>query len=566
MKTFLGINMSGRDSSAALVSEGKVHFAVREERLNREKKTRKFPLLAIRECLRAGGIGLADVDRVAVSWNPAINLERFNSAQSGTARYKPEHLYAVPNHLFTFLDPDEGLRTDEIFHFASGRQLAVQYVNHHLAHAADVFLLSPYDESAILIMDAYGEKHSVTFALGRGSSFQVLQTVLFPHSLGSFYGAMTQYLGFTPDLDEWKVMGAGAYGDPQRFIEFFRGLFRRLDNGAFELDLSYFDFPLFTRPTLYSDKLVAALGAVRHREHDLEQRHFDVAAAVQQVTEEIAFHMLAHLHRLTGLKAVCISGGVAMNCLLNGKVTSRTPFEKVWIGSSPDDGGTSVGAALYSASLSSTFPRHPAEHNYWGTEYDASEIRSELAKYGLRYSEVKDPHLEAARRVARGEIVAWFQGRMEFGERALGNRSILADPRDPAMKDKINRAIKYREAFRPFAPSVPEEQAHEFFEHADYVPFMEKALVVRPSKRSVLPAVTHQDGTARLQTVRKSANPSFWSLIDAFGKMTGVPVLLNTSFNLQGEPIVGTPKDAIRTFYSSGLDALFLGNTLLVKS
>jgi carbamoyltransferase len=340
MSLILGVNMSGRDSSAALLRDGRIAFAVREERLNREKKTRRFPMLSIGAALAAAGARLQDVERVAVSWNPALNMERFNSAQSGVARYKPEHLYAVPNHLFMLLPPATSTLTEQRFHFPDQRSLDIAYVNHHVAHAADTFLLSPFEDAAILILDAYGEKDSVTFARGRGTSVTVLETIPFPHSLGSFYGTLTQFLGFTPDSDEWKVMGASPYGDPGRYYDALRRTIVLRDNGRFELDLSYFDFPTFTRPTMYGDKLTAALGPPRQPTEELEQRHFDIAAAVQQVTEEVAFHLLHHLHALTGLSNLCLGGGVAMNCVLNGKVSEHTPFRAVHVGSSADDGGT----------------------------------------------------------------------------------------------------------------------------------------------------------------------------------------------------------------------------------
>jgi len=564
MAVMLGVNMSGRDSSAAVVVDGAVRFAVREERLNREKKTRRFPMLAIQACLEAAGRRLETVDRVGISWNPTLNLERFNGAQSGVARYKPEHFYAVPNHLIQLLPRETSMLAEQRLHFPAG-VLDIAYVNHHVCHAADSFLQSPFEEAAILILDAYGEKDAVTFARGRGASIEVLDTIPFPHSLGSFYGTMTQFLGFTPDMDEWKLMGASPYGDAGRYYDALRRLFALRDGGRFEVDLSYFDYPTFTRPTMYSDKLVALLGPPRTGRDELEQRHYDIAAATQRVTEEVVFHLLHHLHALTGGENLCLGGGVAMNCVLNGKVAEHTPFRNVWVGSSADDGGTSVGAALFLASREPGFRRTPATDNYWGPGYDDAQVEDELRRYGLAYRRSDRPAREAAALIASGRIVGWFQGRVEFGERALGNRSILADPRDAAMKDRVNRAIKYREAFRPFAPSILEEHAGDFFEGAHAVPFMEKALMIRKDKQRLIPAVTHVDGTGRLQTVRRDVNPRFWELISEFHALTGVPVVMNTSFNLQGEPIVCSPKDAIRTFFSSGLDALFLGPFVLEK-
>lgn len=565
MSLILGVNMSGRDSSAALIKDGQVHFAVREERLNREKKTRKFPMMAIEACLKSAGISFKDVDRVGISWNPTLNLERFNSAQSSLARYKPEHFYSVPNHLMTLMPGAASTLAEQRFHFSGGRSLDIAYVNHHICHAADSYLASSFEDAAILILDAYGEKDSVTFARGRGGDIEALQTIQFPHSLGSFYGTLTQFLGFTPDMDEWKVMGAAPLGDPDRYYKPLRDLFTLFDNGSFELDLTYFEYPSFMRPTMYSDKLRGLLGEPRQDHEELAQRHYDIAAAAQRVTEEVVYHLLGHLHRLTGLDALCLGGGVAMNCALNGKIAENSPFKKIYVSNSADDGGTSVGAALYLASRRPGFRRAAPAHNYWGPGYNENEIESELKKYGIRYQRSQNAARETAERISRGEIVAWFQGRLEFGERALGNRSILADPRDAKMKDRVNKAIKYREAFRPFAPSVIEEKSGEFFEQAHYVPYMEKALRIRPEKRGLIPAVTHSDGTGRLQTVRKEVNPEFWGLIHDFGALTGVPVVMNTSFNVQGEPIACSPKNAITTFYSSGLDALIMGPFVVQK-
>jgi carbamoyltransferase len=557
--------MSGRDSSAAIIKDGRLVFACREERLNREKKTRKFPMLSIQACLSAVGAELKDVDEVGISWNPAINLERFNSAQSSVARFKPEHYYAVPNHLFMLMPQGESLLSEQQFLFEGGHKLNIAYVNHHLCHAADSFFQSRFDNAAIMVLDAYGEKDSVTMAVGRGNSIEVLRTIQFPHSIGSFYGALTQYLGYTPDSDEWKVMGAAPYGDPNRYYAALRGLIALTDDGGFELDLSYFNFPTFSRPAMCADKMAAILGEARGDHEELSQRHYDIAAATQKVTEDVVFHMLKSLHRTIPLENLCLSGGVAMNCVLNGKANKATPFKNVHVGYSADDGGTAIGAALYLAAKDPAYRRSEAQDSYLGPSFSDAEIESELAKFGLAYSKVQDSAREAALRISRGEVVGWFQGRMEFGERALGNRSILADPRNPEMKHVVNSAIKYREGFRPFAPAILEESMPEYFEEKMSVRFMEKTLAIRQDKRAAIPAVTHVDGSGRVQTVSREVNPLFWNLLTEFHANAGVPVVMNTSFNLQGEPIVCSPKDAIRTFYSSGLNALFLGNALLTK-
>lgn len=567
MPVILGINMSCRDTSACLIVDGEIRFAVREERLNREKKTRQFPVRSIKACLDHIGITIEDIDAVAVSWNPAINLERLSGAQSGVARYKPEHFYGVPSYLFSFVENKATSYSMQEFLFEGGKRLMIYYINHHESHASESFYLSHFDNSAILTMDAYGEKDSIGMWSGRGNKIGLIKTVEFPHSLGSLYGTFTQYLGFTPDSDEWKVMGASAYGDPERFYKPVKEMINLEPDGFIKIDTSYFYYHLFSRPTMYSAKFVEVLGPPRRPDEEMTQRHFDIAAALQRITEDAIFHLLAHLHQITGEKNICLSGGVAMNCIANGKVLERTPFENIFISSSPDDGGTSIGAAqclYYNILNNKRMP--PPVSNYLGYMYSDEAIERELNLYGIGYERTDNPALICARLISQGKIAGWFQDRMEFGERALGNRSILCDPRDAKMKDRVNSVIKFRENFRPFAPSILEEYTDEYFINATYTPYMEKAFSIRGEKRNLIPAVTHFDGTGRLQTVRREVNPLFYELIDEFYKITGVPVVMNTSFNLQGEPIVCTPKDAIRTFYSSGLDALIIGNYIIEKS
>ncbi|MBF0345554.1 MAG: carbamoyl transferase [Nitrospirae bacterium] len=562
----LGLNISGRDTSAAIVIDGTVHFAVREERLNREKKSRRFPSMSIDACLRAMNISMRDVELISVSWNPAINLERFNYAQSSVSRYKPEHFYSVANHLLAFFPEGAGLISEQRLHLAGGGVVNISYVNHHLCHAAGTFLQSPFEDAAIVVMDAYGERDSSTLAYGSGNAIKVIKTIPFPHSVGSFYGTMTQYLGFTPDMDEWKLMGAAPYGDPLRYYNALRSMVALDNDGGFTLDLSYFDYPTFQRTDMFSQKLVSVLGPPRQHGEELDARHFDIAAATQRVTEDIVFHMLRALYKQTSTQNLCLSGGVAMNSIINGKVAADTPFRDIFVGPAPDDGGTSVGAALFVCCSSEDFARHAITSNYWGNGYTDDDIEMDLKKYAIPYRKSANVAGDAAAVVAAGNIIGWFQGRMEFGERALGARSIIADPRDESMKNKVNTAIKYRETFRPFAPSVLAEDVDLYFGQGQEALFMEKVLPVRPDKRSLIPAVVHVDGSGRLQSVHRDVNPMFWSLINEFKTLTGIGVVLNTSFNLQGEPIVCTPRDAIRTFFSSGLDYLFMGNFIVNKS
>lgn len=562
----LGLNAAGFNTSSVLIADGIPVFACEEERLVREKRTRRFPARGIMAALAHAGLRLCDVDRVAIAWNPAVNLEAHNAAQSARARYLGELFYSVPSHLMALCDDAVAVQSRQLISLADGTKLDVSYLNHHTCHAAS-FLASPFEEAAILTMDAFGEKESTTFSLGRGNEITRLWSQEFPHSLGAFYSAFTEYCGFEPQSDEWKLMGASSFGDPMHFKAKVASLVKLLPDGGFELDLAYFNHFQFHRPGRFTSKLPALLGLSPRASNDpLTQDHYDLAAAVQAVLEDVYWHLLRSLHRRTGVDAVVLAGGVALNCVANGRIRAMTPFRQVFVPPVPDDSGGALGAALFLHAQDPGARRsYVMDHNYLGPGYSEDEIAATLSKFKLEAELVADPASVAAELIAGGHIIGWFQGRLEFGDRALGNRSILADPRDPSMKDKVNETVKYREAFRPFAPAILDDQVDSFFEGADQAPFMEKAYLIRPEKRSVIPAVTHVDGTGRLQTVSRRQNPRFRDLIEAFGRLTGVPVVLNTSFNLKGEPIVCTPEDAIRTFYTSGLDALFLGHHLLRK-
>ena len=556
----------GYNTSSALLKDGEVAFAVEEERLIREKRTRKFPIRGVREALARTGMGLDDIDAFAVAWNPAINLEPFNLSQSLRTRYMGEFLYSVPNYLMTLKEDNSALLTQQIVEFMDHSKLDIYYVTHHLSHAA-TFFFSPFDRAAIMSIDGFGEKDCVLFAEGEGNQLRTLWTQEFPHSLGSFYSAMTEFIGFQPDNDEWKLMGASSYGDRDRYYDKLCKTFHLLDDGGFELDLTYFNHFQFHRPLLYSPKLADLLGLEpNERDKPLTQDYYDLSAAAQRVTEEIYLHLLRHLHELTGLDNVVLAGGVVYNSVANGKVLQETPFKDVFIPPVPDDSGGALGAAFYMRHQVWKQPReYVMTSNYLGPGYTSEEIQGILNTLKIGHAKLDDPARTAAELVASGKIVAWFQGRLEFGDRALGNRSILADPRDAEMKDKVNNTVKYREPFRPFAPSILAEHVDEFFVDAVPAPYMEKVFPIRDDKQAVIPAVTHVDGTGRLQTVTEESNPIYYRLIDAFHEITGVPVVLNTSFNLKGEPIVCSPQDALRTFYSSGLDALVLGDFLIKK-
>jgi len=501
-----------------------------------------------------------------VAWNPAINLEAFSQPHSLRIRYPGEMLYSVPNYLMTLKEDNTALLSEQHIHFLDGSRLNIYYVMHHLAHAA-TFFFSPFEHAAIMTIDAFGEKQCVLFGEGKDNQIRVLWSQNFPHSLGAFYSTMTEFLGFQAQSDEWKLMGASSYGDPDRYYGKLRSLVQFKEDSGFELDLSYFSHYQFPRVDRYTPKLMALLG-LKPNEPDrpLTQEYYDLAAATQRVTEDVYFHLLNQLHQRTKLDRLVLAGGVVFNSVANGKLFERTSFKEIFIPPTPDDSGGSLGAAYYVYHQVLGHPRtYVMSSNYLGPSYSDQEIQEYLKKVKVAHKVLQKPAQAGAELVARGKILGWFQGRLEFGDRALGNRSILADPRDPSMKDRVNETVKYREPFRPFAPSILLEYLDDYFVNAVPTPFMEKVFPVRPAKRHVIPAVTHVDGTGRLQTVTREQNPVYWNLIEAFRELTGVPVVLNTSFNLKGEPVVCSPQDALRTFYSSGLDALIMGNTLITK-
>ena len=574
MRNILGLHINTGQTAAALIRDGVVMAAAAEERFNRVKQSRAFPREAICFCLREANLAsVADLDGIAVSWNPAENMRHINlSGFTEWRRYDPEWLYILPNHIMSmageaaFSGPVLEMRITE-----DGR-CPLFFVNHHHAHIAHAISHSPFEEGMAVAIDEYGEHDSVTVAVFSGNDFKVIRRIAYPNSLGVFYAAFTEYLGFKPNLDEWKVMGAAAYGDPSRF----RSAIEKIldwdgDEGAWVLDTRFIEHANMKRAGYINDRLIARIGIpVRNPEDYLRQEHFDLAAAVQTVFEEQMFSLISYYARKTGATNLAASGGCMMNSLANGKIIEQTPIRRVFVPYAAADNGGAMGAALY-------------VHDYWrrcgrrryaqapspflGPEFSEAEITETLQKCKLCSTTVEDPVEYAAEALAAGKIIGWFQGRMEFGERALGNRSILADPRSTETKQLLNAAVKFREAFRPFAPSIPAEEAPKWFEMPKEAaaPYMEQVFTIRPECRMKIPAVVHNDGTGRLQTVTRESNPLYYRLLRAFEERTGIPIIVNTSFNLQGEPIVCSPADAIRTFYSCGLDMLILGKHVLNK-
>ncbi len=554
--------------SASVVIDGRVVSAIAEERLDRRKQSKVFPILAIQRCLKEANVEMGDIDEIAVAWNPAIEMETPPPGFLSGRRSRVEHLAQVPSQLAKLLGTTSAgpLTIGNCFVDCP----PITFLDHYDTHIGAGFFLSPYQRSAILVMDGRGENQTCLLAEGDGIDITRIEEVRFPHSLGLFYGAVTQFLGFRPDSDEWKVMALAAYGDlsAEDAVD-LDDLIRVQDDCTYELALEYFEFYNYSDRRMYSDKFVRRFGTPRSPGAPLTRAHHQLAASTQKVFEDVVLGILRKLHQKTGLDTVTLSGGCFMNSVLNGKITTETPFREAYISSCPDDSGTSLGAALVLHSMR-TKERvvEPCLDNYWGPQYSDAECHDAVNRYRLPNAVVvDDPAGAAAQDLVDGRIVGWFQGQMEFGQRALGNRSILLDPRRPDGRDIINSAVKFRESFRPFAPAILAERVHEYFdcEPGTRVPFMEKVLRWRPEHLEALPAVVHVDGTGRLQTVDETSSPRYLAMIRAFEATTGVPIVLNTSFNLNGEPIVCSPDDAIRTFYSCGLDVLYLGNVRVSK-
>lgn len=579
----LGLNAFHGDVSAVLVRDGRLIVALEEERFRRIKHVAGFPSRAIAECLRLGGIEAGDVDLFAVSRDPRAHLWRkalfvLRHRPKRTIGDRARNLASV-HHLPGTIAADLGLPVDRV----SAR---TRFVEHHPAHLASAALVSPFDRAAVCAIDGFGDFVSTSWGRVAGGRVDVSRRTFFPHSLGLLYLAITQYLGFPNYGDEFKVMGLAPYGEP-RYVPELRQLVRLERDGGFALDLSFFshwsdgvkmtwaDGPPSIGP-VYTPKLDALLGPARRADEPIAPKHEAIAHSLQVVFEEAAMHVLRGVRRATGEKHLCLAGGCAMNSVANGKIREQTGFESIYVQPAAGDNGTALGAAFAAWHASGRRDRDfVMEHGYWGNAFDDEAIARVLDGEGsqidasgcARRAWDDEAALDAwtAAQIADGRIVGWFQGRMEWGARALGNRSILADPRRADMREIINTRIKFRERFRPFAPSVVEEALDDYFVGAVADPFMIQVYPVRPDKRAVIPAVTHVDGSGRLQTVSRRTNPRYWSLISAFGRLTGVPVLLNTSFN-ENEPIVCRPEEALDCFLRTRMDVLVMGRHVVERA
>jgi carbamoyltransferase len=578
----LGINAYHGNASAAIVCDGRLVAAVEEERFNRVKYAAGFPALAIQYCLKAAGLKLHEIDHVAVPRNPY--------ARMATKIFYAMRMPSFARDRARVLVKFTGIREALAAAFdADPAHLKANFhrVEHHQAHLASAFFVSPFERAALLSADGLGDFASTMWGIGANNKMKIAGAIAFPHSLGLYYSGVTQYLGFPKFGDEYKVMGLAAYGEPE-YLDAFRDIVHFDGNGTangFRLGLEYFihhrtgpemswadagKTPVMGK--LFSEELPRRLGPAREPQDPLEQRHKNLAASLQARLEEVYLGMLKKLAERTGLKAVCLAGGVAFNCVANGKIFDRTPFEQVFVQPAAGDAGLAVGAAYYVWHQKLRKPRSfVMEHSYWGPEFSHEDLRSainasDLANHGYAVEELPDEVLNkrAAAIVMNGQILGWFQGRAEWGPRALGNRSIVADPRRPDMKEILNQRIKHREIFRPFAPSILADATGEWFEKSHPSPFMTMAYAVRPNKREQIPAPTHVDGTGRLQTVTRDVNPRYWRLIKAFEHATGVPMVLNTSFN-DNEPIVCRPEEGLDCFLRTRMDALVLGDFLITK-
>jgi carbamoyltransferase len=573
----LGINAYHGDSSACIYRNDELIAATEEERILRIKHWAGLPVEAIKFCLDEAGISLKEVDTITVSRDPKAKLGQkiVQTLKKGIS------LKAVKDRGANSLKITK-IKSDiaeALGHDADDIKAKVFFAEHHRSHMASAFFVSPFEESAILSIDGMGDFSSTMRGTGKANSMDVIDSVSYPHSIGIFYTAFTQYLGFPHYGDEYKVMGLSPYGNAT-MVDELKDVVKLLDNGLFELNEKYFkhfkdgvamdwEGGSPSIEAIYSDALVEKFGPVRQKGEELTQYHMDLAASVQRYTEQIIFHMAEDLYKRTGLKNLCITGGVAQNSVANGKLLANTSFEKLFVPPAGHDAGTSVGSALYYLHQEQGLPRAEFKHQpYTGAQFSNEEIGSFLRDKQGNITFVEDD-TELIKNVAQllheGNVIGWFQGRAEFGPRALGNRSIIVDPSRSDAKDLLNSKIKRRESFRPFAPSILKDATAEYFEVVDDVPFMEKVYKIRKEKHDVIPAVTHVDGTGRLQTVEQRDNPRYYNLIKTFSTLSGIPILLNTSFN-ENEPIVNTPAHAYDCFARTEMDVLVLGNYIIKRA
>lgn len=599
MTYILGISAFYHDSAAALIKDGVIKAAAQEERFSRLKFDASYPYLSINYCLSYCGIGMADIDYVVFYDKPYLKFERLIETY---LTFSPKGFNSfrnvMPVWLKTKLFQKRVLQKNLLRHGEGPiKSERILFTEHHMSHAASAFYPSPFDEAIILTLDGVGEWATSTVSLGKGNDIKVLKEIHFPHSLGLFYSAFTYYVGFKVNSGEYKLMGLAPYGKPKYVDIILEKIIDIKSDGSFRLNIKYFDFCVGLKMINRRFEKLFGMQARKPEETSIDEFYMDIAASAQVVVETILLRMTRSLAGEYGVKNLCLAGGVALNCVANGKIIREKSFEQVWVQPAAGDSGGAIGAALAGWYGYLDQPRHISSPEFklndgmnsafLGPSFDNETIKIALTEMGAEFTVLENSELTkiCAQSISEGSVVGWFQGRMEFGPRALGNRSILADPRLDTIQDKINKVIKYREPFRPFAPSVLQEDVAEWFDTERLSPYMQCTANVkeRRSKLSYasigdeddcreqttkidLPAITHVDNSARLQTVSKKDNPLYHQLLLEFKKLTGCPILVNTSFNVRGEPIVATPSDAYRCFMKSGLDKLFIGNFVLEKA
>ncbi len=558
----LGIGGYSHDSAAVLVCDGELVAGVAEERVTRVKHQAGVPREAVEYCLDEAGLTPDDIDHIGCYMRPGLRLAR-------RLPYRLRQMLRSPTYSAAYMAYELGHNALYAWGMRSlrGKKTKLHFLEHHPAHAASAFLVSPFDEAAILSIDYIGEWCVTWAGVGRGTTMTPLFSENYPNSLGVFYSALTDYLGFLRASDEYKVMGLASYGEPE-YLDAFRDIIRVSDDGQYRIDLSWLQchYAPGSRVGYFSKKFIDRFGPPRHKGEPIEERHRNLAASAQCVLEEAVLAMTRRLHKATGLDRLCLAGGVTLNCAMNGRLLRESPFDAIYVQPAAGDDGIAIGAAYQlHHELTGADRSFEMRDPRIGPAFSNKAIRDFLDLAKVPYDIPRDLLGHTASCIADGRIVGWFQGRMEFGPRALGARSILADPTRPDMKDILNKYVKHREDFRPFAPSCLEDRAHEYFDGCDASPFMLFVYPVKPDKRRKVPAITHVNNTARVQTVSQDVNPQYYALIEAFERLRGAPMVLNTSFNVMGEPIVNTPADAVRCFFSTGMDVLVLGDCVVTK-
>ena len=561
----LGISAFFHDSSAALIIDGKLGAAVEEERFTRKKHDMGFPINAAEYCLESAGISINDVDYIGFYEKPILKFDRvlsqfLDSFPSGfSAFYK-----TMPSWI------NEKLRIRSIITKKLKYKGKVLFIEHHLAHAASSYLMSPYNESVIFTIDGVGEWATATYGFAKGNEIKIEKEIKFPHSLGLLYTAITTYCGFKANSGEYKLMGLSPYGKPTYYNQ-LKKLIDIKEDGSFRLNMKYFDYT--KKMKMVSKRFIEEFGPPAKPEEQMNEKFKDIAASIQRLTEDILFKIMNDLHKKYNCKNLCMAGGVALNSVANGKIIKRTPFKSFFIQPAAGDGGTSVGAAAYIYfSLLKNKREYVMEHAYLGASFTNEQIKEFLDSNKINYTAFKDDKTlieESAKLIYKDNVIGWFQGGMEFGPRALGARSILSNPTNKNMQDILNLKVKHREKFRPFAPVICEEDAKKYFECDEEIPLAaDYMLLVYPVKEKwhkKIPSVTHVDGSGRLQIIRKKQNERYYNLIKEFGKLSKIPILINTSFNIRGEPIVSTPYYAYRCMMGTGIDYLIMGNHLIKR-